>query len=66
VQGNRKGDTHWRVDETGMAPGSGHAGRSVPGRGGAVANEVRLNFRGAGEAIGIIHVFCEGWEKNCW
>lgn len=47
----------WRVDETGMPPGSRHAGWSVPGRRGAVANEVRLNFRGAGETIGVIHVF---------
>lgn len=48
-----------------MAPGSGHAGRRAPGRGVAVAKEVRLNFRGAGEATGVIHVFCEEWERNC-
>lgn len=62
--GSRKGDTHWRVDETGVAPGSGHGGRRVPGRGVAGAKEVRLNFRGAGEAVGVIHVFCEEWERN--
>lgn len=44
--GEQEGDnTHWRVDQTGVAPGSRHAGRSVPSRWGTVANEVRLNFR---------------------
>lgn len=47
-----------------MFPGSGSAGWSVPGRVSAVANEVSLNFGGAGEAIGVIHVFCEEWEED--
>lgn len=47
-----------------MLPGSGDAGWSVPGRLSAVANQVGLNFGGAGEAVGVVHVFYEEWEEE--
>lgn len=47
-----------------MSPGGRHIWGAVPGRLGAVVNEVCLNFGRTGEAIGVVNVFYKEWETS--
>ena len=59
-----RGGTDRRADEASVSPGGRHVWGAVPGRLGAVVNEVCLNFGRTGEAIGVVNVFYKEWETS--